>query len=406
MLWQAGTRPAFETTPEMKRTLLEIVSGLAVLVLLASFHHQISRLKGQTKEVDSLRAMVRDAVARSSSSEQEIAAMRGQLMERLEAKLKGLEIRVTEATAGTEEARRLKQELEDTRSEANRFRTEIARDFGRTKELVGMYQEEIRAIDRKASESIFAAQGQLQRLSELLTPEPGLLNDQLLAPAVQLNGDDTVGSGTLVFSGPNPKTGDTETYVLTSYHVVRNILAESPKAGREGVLVTIFKERNEREDLRGDMVCHNEDIDAALIKLRTDKTFAKVAHVVPKDVAGQVKVWDQIYAVGCPLGNDPIPTQGEISSIKNELRGSNYWMINAPTYFGNSGGGVYLAQSRQLIGVFSKIYTHGKGNPVVVPHMGLCTPIPLIYQWLDGDAYAFVLLGSVGEALAKPTPGK
>lgn len=390
----------------MKRTLLEIVSGLAVLVLLASFHHQISRLKGQTKEVDSLRAMVRDAVARSSSSEQEIAAMRGQLMERLEAKLKTLEIRVTEAAAGSEEALRLKQELDDARNETNRFRTEMARDFGRTKELVGMYHEEVQAIDRKASESIFAAQGQLQRLSELLTPEPALLNDQLLAPAVQLNGDDTVGSGTLVYSGANPETGSVETYVLTSYHVVRNILAESPKASREGVLVTIYKERNEREDVRGDMVCHSEDIDAALIKLRTNKTYAKVARVIPKDAAAEVKVWDPIYAVGCPLGNDPIPTQGEISSVKNVLRGSNYWMINAPTYFGNSGGGVYLAQSRQLIGVFSKIYTHGKGNPVVVPHMGLCTPIPLIYKWLDGEKYAFVLAESTAATLAKPTPGK
>ena len=66
-------------------------------------------------------------------------------------------------------------------------------------------------------------------------------------------------------------------------------------------------------------------------------------------------------------------------------------MINAPTYFGNSGGGVYLADSRSLIGVFSKIYTHGKGNPVVVPHMGLCTPIATIYAWLEKEKLAFVL---------------
>ena len=57
-------------------------------------------------------------------------------------------------------------------------------------------------------------------------------------------------------------------------------------------------------------------------------------------------------------------------------------MINAPTYFGNSGGGVYRADTHQLIGVFSKIYTHGKGSPVVIPHMGLCTPIDEIYTWL------------------------
>ena len=104
-----------------------------------------------------------------------------------------------------------------------------------------------------------------------------------------------------------------------------------------------------------------------------------------------VRVWERVYTVGCPLGNDPIPTRGEISSVKNQLNGTNYWMINAPTYFGNSGGGVYLAESRELVGVFSKIYTHGRGNPIVVPHMGLCTPMDSIYAWLERDGMEFVL---------------
>jgi hypothetical protein len=43
--------------------------------------------------------------------------------------------------------------------------------------------------------------------------------------------------------------------------------------------------------------------------------------------------------------------------------------------------------------VFSKIYTHGKGQPVVVPHMGLCTPMDLIYEWL-ADAQMDHLLRS------------
>jgi S1-C subfamily serine protease len=378
----------------MKRTLLEILSGLAVLVLLASFHHQISRLRGQSKEVEGLRALVRDAVARSSASQEEVAAMRQQLLDKLDARLQDLETRVADARAGSEEAARLKQELVQARGEADRFRAEIARDFGRTRELVDAYHEEIRAIDRRATEGIFAAQGELQKLTARVMPESTLLTEEMLAPAVQLNGEDTVGSGTLVYSGANPKTGTVENYVLTSYHVVRNILAESAKVRREGVVVTLYGEGNKREDVHGDMVSHDEPIDAALIKLRTETIYRSVAKVLPQTEACRIKVWDAIYAVGCPLGNDPIPTQGEISSVRNELRGSNYWMINAPTYFGNSGGGVYLAHDRRLIGVFSKIYTHGKGNPVVVPHMGLCTPITLIYEWLDRESLSFVLTQS------------
>jgi len=45
----------------------------------------------------------------------------------------------------------------------------------------------------------------------------------MLLPTVQLNGDDTVGSGTLVFSAGTRRNDQVESYVLTSFHVVRNI---------------------------------------------------------------------------------------------------------------------------------------------------------------------------------------
>ena len=66
------------------------------------------------------------------------------------------------------------------------------------------------------------------------------------------------------------------------------------------------------------------------------------------------------------------------------------WMINAPTYLGNSGGGVFLAGSRRLLGVFSKIYTHGTMRPDVIPHLGLCTPISSVVDWLEETDYRFV----------------
>jgi S1-C subfamily serine protease len=141
-------------------------------------------------------------------------------------------------------------------------------------------------------------------------------------------------------------------------------------------------------------VSHDPKIDAALLKLRSTRTFKNLARVISRQAATKIRVWDSIYAVGCPLGNDPIPSQGEVSSLKNELNGANYWMINAPTYFGNSGGGVYLAESRELAGVFSKIYTHGRGNPVVIPHMGLFTPMPAIHDWLEREKLGFVVNNS------------
>ena len=90
-----------------------------------------------------------------------------------------------------------------------------------------------------------------------------------------------------------------------------------------------------------------------------------------------------MIAVGCPLGNDPIPTRGEVADTSHSVDGSTYWMINAPTYIGNSGGAIFDARSHRVVGVFSKIYTHGSLRPTVVPHMGLVTAMDKVYAWLE-----------------------
>jgi RNase P/RNase MRP subunit p29 len=75
----------------------------------------------------------------------------------------------------------------------------------------------------------------------------------MLLPTVQLNGDDTVGSGTLIFSGENPTNQKVESYVLTSYHVVRNILADTPRAAKDGFDVTVYLP-GEKLTVKGKMV--------------------------------------------------------------------------------------------------------------------------------------------------------
>ena len=66
-------------------------------------------------------------------------------------------------------------------------------------------------------------------------------------------------------------------------------------------------------------------------------------------------------------------------------------MISAPTYIGNSGGGIYSSASHELLGVFTKIYTHGAIRPTVIPHMGLVTPLSAFYDWIDAGEVARVV---------------
>ncbi|MFN3243861.1 MAG: trypsin-like peptidase domain-containing protein [Planctomycetota bacterium] len=369
----------------MKRTLIEVFCGLAVLVMMVSFHHQIARIEVQQADVGALEDKLEDAIANKDASREELDDLRKQLIEQTENRMASLEQKLRVAAAGSDQARVIADELERAQRDVELFRSQLSTDFARTKALVDAYISEVRAKEQNAAMKLSETQGQIATLASTIYQDREELTRRMLLPTVQLNGDDTVGSGTIVFSGPNRKNGNkTETYVLTSYHVVRNILADTPRARREGFEVTVYLP-GENLIVKGHMVASEPKIDAALVKLVTDRKLPNVANVLPREETDEVNVWDPVCAVGCPLGNDPVPSKGEVSSLTNELNGANYWMVNAPTYFGNSGGGIYRADTRQLIGVFSKIYTHGKGQPVVVPHMGLCTPMDLVYEWLEDE---------------------
>jgi len=373
----------------MNRILLEVLGGLVILVTLASFHNQIARLNVQDTEVTQLKELVRTTVE-SSSSKQELDRARAAIIKQLTAKIDSLQEQVAEATYRSADTQQLRMEIGQAKRHAALIEAQLKLEISSTQDTVSAYHEEMRSSH--LSDSAFLKQNRqdIALLANTLRPNSAVLSRDLLAPTIQLNGDDTVGSGTLIYSRMNPKTGRYDSYALTSYHVIRNILADTPRAKREGLSITLYMDKGKRE-VRGDMVAHQALIDAALVKLRTKERFTNIARVSDKQTSENLRVWDAIYTVGCPLGNDPIPTQGEVSSLHNELNGANYWMINAPTYFGNSGGGVYVASSRELVGVFSKIYTHGRGNPVVIPHMGLLTPMPLIREWLDKIKMGFVL---------------
>lgn len=373
----------------MKRILVEVSCGLAALVVMVSFHRKITQLQDQTVEVQRMRAEVDAAVAKVADRVQ--AGQQGEdRLTALQSRLRDLEEQLSRAKAGSTLAASLQDDLTRAKSDLALFRSQVSTDVERTKQLVDAYITEVRSNERDAAMRMSEARGAIATIAGQLHRDPRELTRTMLLPTVQLNGDDTVGSGTLIWSGENPKTNQVESYVMTSYHVVRNILADTPKAAKEGFSVTIYLP-DDKVDVKGKMVASNPKIDAALVQLQTTRVFPNVASVLPREQAEAIKVWDPVCAVGCPLGNDPVPTQGEVSSLKNELNGANYLMINAPTYFGNSGGGVYRADTHQLIGVFSKIYTHGKGNPVVIPHMGLCTPISGIYAWLTEEGLDHLL---------------
>jgi hypothetical protein len=147
--------------------------------------------------------------------------------------------------------------------------------------------------------------------------------------------------------------------------------------------VTIYRPERQTRFESAFVLAHDPSIDAALLVLDCDQKVECGAKLAPAEVITHSRIFDRIYAVGCPLGNDPIPTFGEIADTHHRVEDQRYWMISAPTYIGNSGGGIFDAESHELLGIFSKIYTHGSLRPTVVPHMGLVVPLTEFYRWLE-----------------------
>lgn len=211
----------------------------------------------------------------------------------------------------------------------------------------------------------------------------------LMGPTVQISDDATVGSGVLLKSR-ELEGGEYRTYLLTAWHVVRDILGDADDLEQQ-IRVHVYHLSKARTKEFATLVCRDERLDTALLLMSSKKAFEYGAVLPSRAALESKRVFSTIYAVGCPLGNDPIPTYGEVADTNHLVDGDRYWMINAPTYIGNSGGGIYDSDSHELLGIFSKIYTHGSLRPTVVPHMGLATPLGAVYDWLETSGQGHVV---------------
>ena len=212
----------------------------------------------------------------------------------------------------------------------------------------------------------------------------------LMAPTVRVNATHEVGSGSALWS-QQVAAGRARTYVLTAWHIVQEEVAGS------SIEIDFYEDGQPSRTERGKVVVHDSTLDLALIEIDMAAPHRFLAQLPDRQHMQALRIFTTIYAIGCPLGYPPMPTSGELTSRDKVLDGNHYWMVNAPTIFGNSGGGIYTAQSQHLIGVLSRISAYKNMIDVAVPHMGLVTPIHRVYDWLDTTRFAFVYKDRLAE---------
>ena len=238
------------------------------------------------------------------------------------------------------------------------------------------------------------------RLRKDATRDAALLDRSILRPSVQVVGRGGVGGGTVIRSELESE-GVYGTYIITAYHVLQKVVEPDPasEGKRRPVQVKLFAEGADGETVDSDLMIHDDRRDLALLKLRSTKHYPIAARLAARERIRETSVFTPIYAVGCPLGHDPLPSFGEITTLRKEVNGERFWMMSAPTIFGNSGGGVFHRETLEMIGVSAMICTYDNPVSTPVPHLGILVPLDSVYDWLRDNKYAFVFDPTV------PRPG-
>ena len=364
-----------------RRTRL-LLEGLKLLLLVAVF----SAILDQVSE------MREDLYGRGTG----VALAQARYRTELDRKQEEIETALRDCA---EEISRTKAELSESLAHFDGEREDLGRFLDlRTREMEGSILSRLETERGQLAEARALVENQqagIQKLSALLTKDPESMKRKMVFPTVQLRGNGTVGSGVIVYSEVQPDVlGAAEppaaTLVLTAYHVVVEVTGDRLERGTvDEVHVLLEDDMDTTQAFSAKLVLFDRPRDIAVLRLNSTRKFRYVAEFTPLEAFKDIDIFARAYAVGCPLGNRPLPTLGEISSKSKVVGDQTFWMLSAPTFFGNSGGGVYLAENCRLIGISSMIYTYGKSHPAVVPHMGLFVPLDTVCRWLDSEGYSF-----------------
>ena len=160
------------------------------------------------------------------------------------------------------------------------------------------------------------------------------------------NTSESLGSGFII---------DSDGYVVTNYHVIRNA---------DEIVVRL----KDRRELQAKVIGSDERSDIALLKIEADNL-----PVVKIGSSSKLKVGSWVMAIGSPFGFDHSVSVGVISATGRTLPSENYVpfiQTDVAINPGNSGGPLFNLNG-EVIGINSQIYSRTGG------FMGLSFAIPI-----------------------------
>ena len=239
----------------------------------------------------------------------------------------------------------------------------------------------------------------------------GELSREILLANTRIRSGNVGGSGTVIFSKEGGK--GYSSYVLTNHHVVENNIEVkkkwSPLLKRDikmdvlgTVQVHFFKFLYGRSiggtTIDADIMTYDKDEDLAILKLRDPDPAPSVAKLYPKGKEDDLPLGTDVVTIGAGLGEPPVFTKGYLSQFGREIENKEFWIVTAPSIFGNSGGACYKEETSELIGVPARLaVTMSFMGADAITHLGYIVPITRVYNFLTDQLFRFIYDSSFTE---------
>ena len=233
------------------------------------------------------------------------------------------------------------------------------------------------------------------------------VHEKILYPVTRVRASDAGGSGVLLYSKEDSKhPGEFINIAITCEHVIaKNVTVkdewdtvlkrEVKRDVTSEVSIEMFDYDNSEvvsaNSFKADIIAYDKNHDLAALRLHSKKQMPHVASVIPKSEIDNLQIADPVWVSGCSLLHDPFPNPGTLTYLREMIDQKAYIMQNAPSIFGNSGGGLFHGVTGHLLGLTSRITVTQLGFGMdVQAWMGFSTHPDRLYEFFEHQELQFL----------------
>ena len=233
------------------------------------------------------------------------------------------------------------------------------------------------------------------------------IHESILYPVTRVSAGNAGGSGVLVYSKEDTeKPGEYINIALTCQHVIDgaikvteqwdNVLKKDIKIDvLEEVRIEVFDYDKSKivsaNSNKAQIIAYDKHHDLAAVRLNNTREMQHVATIIPKAEIADLQVADPIWVSGCSLLHDPFPSPGNLTYLREIIDQKAYVMQNAPSIFGNSGGGLFHGDTGHLLGLTSRITSTQLGFGIdIMTWMGFSTHPDRLYEFFEHQELQFL----------------